>query len=290
LSKPLVQHFLELLSHASLRTLYRLGDMLAFVAGNTPNRLSRTTRQNIALCFPELDSTAQRRLYRRSIRHTCYSAVEVAAVWCWPMEKIQRHITEVEICDSFDACTRGRIILLPHLGSWETLAVWLGQRINVMYLYKQHKNKSIDAFVKQARARTGGIPVPTEKHGLRQLLTGLKRGGSAVILPDQRPRENKVRTESTFFGLSAPTSTLVQNLCAKLDCEVFIAIVYRTAPLGNFGLCLESLDRTRLAGDRQESARYMNEQIEQWVRRFPEQYNWGYRRFSNHVYESANRE
>jgi lauroyl/myristoyl acyltransferase len=34
----------------------------------------------------------------------------------------------------------------------------------------------------------------------------------------------------------------------------------------------------------------MNEQIEQWVRRFPEQYNWGYRRFSNHVYESANQE
>ena len=287
MSKPLVQHCLELLSHASLRTLYRLGDFLALLVGNIPNRVSRTARQNIALCFPELDTRGQRRLYRQTIRHTCYSAVEVAAVWCWPIDKIQKHITQVEICDSFDQSTRGRIILLPHLGSWETLAVWLGQHSNVMYLYKQNKNKAIDAFVKQARARTGGIPVPTKKHGLRQLLVGLKRGGSVVILPDQRPRPNKVQIASTFFGLSAPTTTLVQNLCSKLDCDVFIALVYRSSPVGDFGLCVEPLENTRMADEGQASARYMNAQIEQRVRRFPEQYNWGYRRFSNQVYESV---
>ena len=287
MSKPLVQHCLELLSHASLRTLYRLGDFLALLVGNTPNRVSRTTRQNIALCFPELDLGAQRRLYRLAIRHTCYCAVEVAAVWCWPIDKIQKRITQVEICDSFDQSTRGRIILLPHLGSWETLAVWLGQRSNVMYLYKQNKNKAMDAFIKQARARTGGIPVPTKKRGLRQLLVGLKRGGSVVILPDQRPRPNKVQIASTFFGLSAPTTTLVQNLCSKLDCDVFIAVVYRNAAAGEFRLCIEPLELARLAGDEIESALYMNQQIELRVRQAREQYQWGYRRFSNQVYESV---
>ncbi len=287
MSKPLAQHGLELLSHASLRTLYRLGDFLALLVGNIPNRVSRTARQNIALCFPELDVGAQRRLYRQAIRQTCYCAVELAAVWCWPIDKIQKLITQVEICDSFDQSTRGRIILLPHLGSWETLAVWLGQRSNVMYLYKQNKNKAIDAFVKQARARTGGIPVPTKKHGLRQLLVGLKRGGSVVILPDQRPRPNKVQIASTFFGLSAPTTTLVQNLCSKLDCDVFIAVVYRNAAAGEFRLCIEPLERTCLAGDKIESALYMNQQIEQRVLQAKEQYQWGYRRFSKQVYESV---
>jgi KDO2-lipid IV(A) lauroyltransferase len=288
LGKPLVQHGLELLSHLSLRSLYRLGDMLALIGGNTPNRVSRTARQNIALCFPELDAGAQKRLYRQVIRHTCYSALEVAAVWCWPMDRIRARITEEDVCDGFEHSTRGRIILLPHLGSWETLAVWLGQRSNVMYLYKKNRNRSVDEFVRQARARTGGVPVPTKKHGLRQLLVGLKRGGSAVILPDQRPRQNKVQIASTFFGLDAPTTTLVQNLCAKLDCDVFIAVVYRSSPPGNFGVCIEPLDNARLAAEPEQSARYMNEQIEQRVRRFPEQYNWGYRRFSNQVYESAN--
>ena len=101
----------------------------------------------------------------------------------------------------------------------------LGQRINVMYLYKRRKNKAVDQFVKASRSRTGGVPVPTKKAGLRQLLIGLKRGDSLVILPDQKPSANKARIDSSFFGHSAPTTTLVQNLCSKLDCDVFVAVV-----------------------------------------------------------------
>jgi KDO2-lipid IV(A) lauroyltransferase len=157
-----------------------------------------------------------------------------------------------------------------------------------MYLYKRRKNKAVDQFVKTSRSRTGGVPVPTKKAGLRQLLVGLKRGDSLVVLPDQKPPDNKARIESTFFGHSAPTTTLVQNLCSKLDCDVFVAVVYRTTPLGGLGIRIEPLDRDKLAGEEVQSASYMNDQVEQQVRRHKEQYLWAYRRFSNRVYESVN--
>jgi len=287
LSKPLIQHFLELLSHASLRSLYRMGSFTAFFVAHTPNQVSRQARQNIELCFPELGKDERRQLFLESIRHTCYAGMELAAIWCWPPARLERHITRLEVCDSFTQTTRGRIILLPHLGSWETLGIWLGQRIKVMYLYKRRKNKAVDAFVRASRSRTGGIPVPTKKAGLRQLLVGLRRGDSLVILPDQKPSNNKARIDSTFFGHSAPTTTLVQNLCSKLDCDVFIAMVYRIIPPGEFGLRIEPLERERLAGEGADSAAYMNEQIEQRVRRHKEQYLWAYRRFSNQVFESV---
>ena len=284
MSKPLVQHCFELLSHLSLPGLYRLGNLLALVVGNTPNQVSRPTRRNIDLCFPELDRSERRKLYRESIRQTCYSLVELAAVWCWPIDRIESKITRVEVCDSFTQSTRGRIILAPHLGSWETLAVWLGNHFNAMFLYKRRKNKTVDAFVKQARSRSGGEPVPTKKHGLRRALIGLRQGGSLMILPDQKPSFNKARIESTFFGLNAPTTTLVQNLCSKLECDVFIAVVYRSAG-GEFNLRIEPLERERLAGDKVESALYMNQQIEQCIDHARGQYQWEYRRFSNQVYE-----
>lgn len=287
MSKPLAQHFLELLSRLSLRNLYRLGRLTALVVAYTPNQVSRQARQNIELCFGDLAPHERRQLFRESIRQTCYAAYELAAIWCWPVDKVERHITEVDVCDSFMQTTRGRIILLPHLGSWETLGIWLGQRINVMYLYKRRKNKSVDQFVKASRSRTGGVPVPTKKAGLRQLLVGLKRGDSLVILPDQKPRDNKAHIASTFFGHDAPTTTMVQNLCSKLDCDVFVALVYRSTPVGELGLSIEPLERERLATDEIESARYMNDQIEQRVRRHKEQYLWAYRRFSNQVYESV---
>jgi lauroyl/myristoyl acyltransferase len=66
-------------------------------------------------------------------------------------------------------------------------------------------------------------------------------------------------------------------------------MVYRSTPLGELGISIEQLDRERLAADEELSANYMNEQIEQRVKRHKEQYLWAYRRFSNRVYESLAR-
>ena len=287
MSKPAAQYCLELLSHASLRTLYRLGDLLAFVMRPTSNRVTRRARQNIALCFPELDKPAQKELYRDVIRHTCYALVELPALWCWPPDRVMKLITTIDVCDSFSQSTRGRILLAPHIGAWETLSVWLGKTTtDPMYLYKRLKNHDLDQFIIQARARTGGVPVSTKKSGLRQLLIGLKKGGCITILPDQRPRSNKVSIDARFYSLDAPTTTLVHSLCSKIDCDVFIASVTRSSPAGEFSLSIQPVEHARLAGDQVDSAQYMNDQIEQLVRRFPGQNQWGYGRFSRKVYES----
>lgn len=284
---PLIQVFLEALSHFSLRFQYRLADIIAFFVRNTTNQLSRQARANIALCFADLGEAGQKNLYRESIRQTCYAMTELAAVWCWPTEKILARVTSVDTCDEFEHSTRGRIILAPHLGSWETLVIWLGNACNAMIMYKRRKNKAVDEFVRTARARSGGVPVPTKKHGLRKLLIGLREGNSLMILPDQRPARNKARIDAEFFGVSAPTTTLVHNLCSKVECDVFLASMQRSSPPGNFILRIQPLDHTSLAADEVDSAQYMNDQIEKLVRPSLEQYQWGYRRFSENAYQAA---
>ncbi len=287
MSKPVIQHCFEILSHFSLRFQYRVADWIAFILCNTSNQLSRQVRANIALCFADFDKAEQQHLYRESIRQTCYTMTELAAVWCWPVEKILARVTSIEVCEEFDRSTRGRIILAPHLGSWETLVIWLGKSCSAMIMYKRRKNKAVDSFVKDARARSGGNPVPTKQHGLRKLLIGLKEGGSLMILPDQQPARSKVKIEAEFFGVSAPTTTLVQNLSSKVDCDVFLASMKRSSPPGEFSLSIQPLEHERLAADEASSAQYMNDQIEQLARQSLEQYQWGYRRFSNNAYASV---
>jgi len=287
LAKPTAQYCLELLSHLPLRAQYRLADMIGFIVRNTANQISRQTRQNIDLCFAELGKSEQQQLYRESIRQTCYTMTELATVWCGPVDKILASITSKDICDEFKHSTRGRIILAPHLGSWETLAVWLGDNCNAMMMYKRRKDKKLDGFIKAARARSGGSLVSTQKRGLRKLLVGIKKGASLMILPDQKPARNKIRIESKFFGASAPTTSLVQNLCSKIDCDVFLATVYRSSPPGEFGLSIQPLDRERLIADEIDSVQYMNDQIEQLARQHLEQYQWGYRRFATSAYPSV---
>ena len=270
-----------------LTGLYRLAGLLAFFVGNSANQISRKTRANIKLCFSELDSKAQKQLYRESIRHSCYSLTELAALWYWPAEKILPCIRSETICPEFHQSTRARILLCPHLGSWEALALWLGQKSQAMMLYKQRENEALDRFIIEARARTGGQPVSIDKGGLRQLLLGLKKGGTAMILPDQRPGKGKARIDSHFFGHAAPTTTLIQNLCAKIECDVFIAVAFRSQPPGQFDLQISLLDEQLLGDDDQTSAEYMNEQFEQLIKIEPCQYQWGYRRFDKPTYHKT---
>lgn len=287
MGKPILQRSLELLARFSLPTQYRVGDLISLVLRSTPNQVSRQARENIRLCFADMDKAEQQALYRDSMRHTCYATTELAAAWCWPTERMLATITSVDVCDEFDASERSRIILVPHLGSWETLAVWLGQHCNAIMLYKRRKNRELDSFILQARARSGGDLVPTKKRGLRQLLIGLKAGKSLMILPDQKPGGKKAYIESKFFGLGAPTTTLVQNLCSKMDCDVFIANMCRSEPPGEFSLQIRPLEHGRLAADDISSAQYMNDQIEALARRHLAQYQWGYRRFDSGAYGSA---
>ncbi len=283
--KPLAQSCLELLSRLSLERQYRLGNLLALLMRAIPNQVSRQMRENIALCFPEYDRSDRQWLYRESIRQTCYSMAELPAAWCWPPERLLERITRLEVCDEFGRSEKSRIILAPHLGSWETLALWLARQQPTTILYKRRKNRKLDAFIKQARERAGADLVPTRKQGLRKLLIELRSGGSLMILPDQKPSGSKVRVASTFFGLNAPTTRLVYNLCRKMDCDVFIACACRSSPPGNFRLRVEPLEHARLAADETGSAQYMNDSIEQLVRSHREQYLWGYRRFDSSVYQ-----
>ena len=289
MSAAILYRFLRVLSLFSLRAQYRLAALLAIVLRIVPNQIARQARANIRLCFGDRGLGEQRRLYRQTLRHTCNAMIELGALWCWPVERVRERIREVDVSPVYRRGDKARILLLPHLGSWETLGIWLGGHCEAIMLYKRRKRKhrAMDEFVIARRARYGGELVPTTRQGLRRLMQGLRKGATLVILPDQKPGGGKARIESTFFGHSAPTTTLVHNLCSRIDCDVFLASVCRSDPAGEFELRVEELEHARLAGDESDSAQYMNDCIEKLVRTRPEQYQWGYRRFSNRVYAGA---
>ena len=281
---PLV---LKILSRLSLQSLYRVANAASLLVSAIPNRTTRLIEQNIGLCFPELDIPAYRRLRRETIRHSCYSAFELAAVWCWPIKRILARTVETDICERFSTTAKCRIVIAPHLGSWELLNLWLATQYNFMSLYKPQTNRSTDRFIFEARSRTGATMLPVDASGLKQLSKGLKQNRNAMILPDQRPKKDKTRFLSSFFGQPAPTTALIYSLCKRQDCEVFLAAAFRDVNTGQFNITVKSLELNNLNGDQQTSLDYMNNEIETLIRLQPEQYQWGYARFKRSTYRAA---
>ncbi|MFV2031595.1 MAG: lysophospholipid acyltransferase family protein [Gammaproteobacteria bacterium] len=286
MKKPAIQILLELLSHSSIKTQYRIGAILGFFASRIPNQLSTLTESNIRLSLGGLNREKQQSLKQDAIRHTCYSLTELAAVWCWPAEKILARIETKNVCDQFRDSGKGRIVIAPHLGSWELLNLWLASETRLWSLYKSPKNPAADRFILQARSRNGAQLAPTDASGLRKIIRGIKQGDTIMVLPDQRPRAGRAQVESRFFGRIAPTTPLVRNICRKVDCDAFIAVMYRQHAIGTFGLSIEPLAHDRLAADEQESAQYLNDEIEKRVKLHLAQYQWGYKRFERSEYLS----
>jgi len=284
--KPAIQTLLEILSYFSIDFQYRVASMIGFIVRRTRNQVSIITDKNIRLCFDGLNRAKQIRLGKASIRHTCISLIELAAVWCWPVDKVLAKIEQEDICEQFSSSNKGRLIVVPHLGSWELLIIWLAQNHGLICLYKPQRNAKVDRFIFQSRSRNGAQMVPTDASGLRKLIKGLKKGATVMILPDQKPQDASAGIESSFFGRTVSTVSLIRNVCDKIDCDVFIGAMYRQDTAAAFNLCIGTLDHDRLAASAIDSAQYLNDQIELRVRSHPDQYQWAYERFTRTEYES----
>ncbi len=256
------------------------------MVARTRNQVAIQTDRNIRLCFDGLNRSKQLSLAKTSIRHTCISLVELAAVWCWPAHKILVKVVQENVCEQFFQSTKGRLVIAPHLGSWELLNIWLAENGNLFSLYKPQRNAKVDNFILQSRSRNGAQLVPTDASGLRKLFKGLKRGATVMILPDQKPARGSAQIDSHFFGHAAATTPLIQNICKKIDCDVFIGAMYRLKASTTFSLCIESLEHNQLAAAELESAQYLNDQIEIRVRSHLDQYQWGYERFTRAEYDT----
>jgi len=91
---------------------------------------------------------------------------------------------------------------------------------------------------------------------------------------------------SNFFGHPAPTTPMIHNLCRRIDCDIFLACIFRDRSNAEFELTLLELDRDKIAADQQSGLDYLNGEIEALIRRAPEQYQWGYSRFKPSTYRA----
>jgi len=283
------RHFIEalltLLSHCSLGCLFKLVKGLSFIVANSKNQISKKTKQNIALCFVHKSLKEKKQFYKQSVNHTLCSLFEMASLWHQPMDQVLALIKKEEVCTEYRADSGAKIIIVPHFGSWEMMNLWLAEQGTLYALYKPSRSSCLDDYILRKRTRNGAILVPTNLVGLRTLLKGLKAGASVMILPDQKPSKDSAKINAEFYGYEASTSLLIKSLVKKVTCSVYMGSAIRDLKTARYDIQLSALDTSQLKTDDQQSADYLNQQIERFIVVDESQYQWSYQRFSQKVYE-----
>ncbi len=284
-------YFLVLLLKASaylpLILSRTIGTCVGYFVYLSGGKMMKVTRTNIQLCFPELSEDEQQKLVRQSLIETGKAMLETGAVWMRDYAWLKRRIVAVEglgLLEDMVKQPAGTILLVPHLGNWEVMGLYLTEISEVTSLYQPPDIAVLEPIIRAAREKLGAVLVPTNRQGVATLLKSLKGGGLTAILPDQVP-EHSGGSYASFFGVTALTMTLVHNLVKRTGAQVLAGFAERVP--GGFRIVFRHAEPGIGDDDVERSLIALNLTVEACVRQSPAQYQWEYKRFKRQPFDMA---
>ncbi|MEH6580645.1 MAG: lysophospholipid acyltransferase family protein [Halioglobus sp.] len=257
-----------------------LGRLMAKLYWPFGARSRKVTEINLALAFPDMPQTEQRKLAKASIAATAELFTEMGHIWLKPWSHVQSLILETHGTDPVLAALaggRGVILLAPHMGNWEVVGLHAATLGSVVSLYQPPKIEGLGPIIEQARQASGATLVPTDSRGLAKLLRSVKNGGLSGILPDQVPADLSSGENSLFIGVPCFTGTLASNMIRRTG--ALAVFVYAKRVPGGFEVRYELAEDDIYDKDTAVSLAAMNRGVEQCIRSCVEQYQWEYKRF-----------
>lgn len=265
----------------SLGWAQRIGRLLGLIGWAAKGRTRTVTEINLGISFPEFNDEQRQQLARSSLRHTGQTMMEIPLMWEWPVERCLSLIREVEgeaLLAEAKKDGRGLLLLAPHLGNWELTGLYFSSRYRMAALYSPPHIEEFEDYMIRVRGRMGSELVRGDRRGLARLITLLREGEVAGILPDQSPR-GKGNAYAPFFGMEVRTMTLVSKLLQKSGAKPLITYTERLKDGQGFRLVIRECEPGIADADPVVATTALNRSVENVVREAPEQYQWEYKRF-----------
>ncbi len=247
-------------------------------------KLRRTGERNLRLAFPDLNARTRSRLLRG-----CFENLgRLLGVFSHFRDETTDRLREKIQCDGLENiknATRpdcGVIAFTGHIGAWELSSYGLSlYDYPFSFLVRRIDNLKIEALVETYRSARGDRTID-KRSAAREMLRVLKKGETLGILVDL----NVVDREGMFvdfFGVPAATTFVVAKLALRTGAPIVPIFSPWDEERKKFMVQIGeplNIDRT---GDEEEDTRRVTQVltnvVEEWVRRYPDQWLWVHRRW-----------
>lgn len=164
---------------------------------------------------------------------------------------------------------RGVVLVSAHFGNWEMIRLALQERgIPCAMIYRAFNNARFDRFVR-GRMCAVGEPVLTKgRAGMRAFVTHVARGGTALILVDQKQTG---APELPFLGHPAETVLAAAELATRSKAALIPVRARRKPDALGFDILFED---PVPAGSASERMGAINTRISDWIAADPGQWFW----------------
>ncbi len=279
-------HLIRLLPYSAVRLIAFCGSRVVHAIPSA----RKIVRANIRAAMPELPESEVLRIAKESFYHLSVNLLEF--IWLdGKPERIRRcYFLPPDITEELKAhVARGeRIIFVnPHLGSWEASGLMAPYYagVKMVAIAKPVKNPYFNRILNGGnREKVSGLEIIFANGAIRAALKALRSGLGVGTLIDQNTRVRDGGVFVDFFGLPVPSSTAPANLMnyCKLH-NIPAVIIYGTSVRhedGRITAHSEYLSKPfEEYADETEVLQELMQISEKYIRRYPEQYLWFYKRF-----------
>ena len=231
---------------------------------------------NLRLCMPEMSAKERHALAKAHYEAMGMGLLEAGMSWWTPDNRLPDY--EIDGAANLEtAIGRGKGVLLlsAHFTTLEICGRLFANDYTLGGLYREPDNPVIAHEMYQGRLKK--LTPAVEMSDLRGLIRSLRDGATIWYAPDQS-RRSKFTSVLPFFGVPAVTNTATSRI-AEMTGAAIVPFFGTRRPDGTYLLkILPALDNFPTDDAEQDAVR-INQLIEEYVRKAPEQYFWIHRRF-----------
>ncbi|MGC9158566.1 MAG: lysophospholipid acyltransferase family protein [Terracidiphilus sp.] len=261
-----------------------LAGCLTWGAYRTLGRLRRVGQRNLQQALPELSARERERVLRALFRHLGWQLVEFCRMTGYTAANTRGWIRTEGLDRYLAAKARGKgvLVVTGHLGAWELSSFYhslMGYPMGMVI--RRLDNRRLDAFVNRIRCLHGNRVLHKDDFA-RGLLTAMRSGGTVGILMDTNmtpPQGVFVK----FFGHRACTASGLARVALKTGAAVLPGfMLWEPAErqyVLHFGPELVFEHSQNAAADIVAATQQCTRVIEDWIRRYPDQWLWLHRRW-----------
>ena len=237
----------------------------------------------IAAAFPEFSEARVREVARASYRGLGTMAFETIILSRLGRDELIAAFAEPDGWPLLDAAAKkgqGVVIVAGHMGNWELCAAYMAARGLPLDVITMHMaNPLADRFLRRTRERLGARVV-FDDEAVRVTPRALKEGRAVGFMSDQGAK-GLASTFVDFFGRPAKTPRGAAVFALRGERPMIFVAAIREAD-GRYRFHAQEVPLAT-GGEREQNVddtvRNYTRVIEEYVRRYPEQYFWQHRRW-----------
>ena len=274
---------LRSLGRLPLASLYGVARFIYFVTFRMLRWRRDVAERNIARSFPEKTDEERAAILNQSYRNM--SEVFVELLWGWRASaealKTRMTVDNPEIVGRFVDERRSVILLTAHVCNWEWLLPGAGAHFDMPIdaVYKPIRLASLDAYMREARSRFGGKPIPIKSFAF-ELLRRAGEPRAYGLVADQTPLKNMAKHWTRFLHQDTAFFVGAEKIARFLEAPV-VYVAMRRVERGCYAVHLHVLaeppydDLDASAGDQDTwiTEAYARK-LEQEIRASPADWLW----------------